>query len=105
MNSQSNQRINQVFQRLQGRAALIPYVTAGDPDPATTVTLMQALVAAGADIIELGVPFSDTMADGPIIQRAAERALTKGMSLQGVLEAVRSFRQTDEQTPVVLMGY
>lgn len=105
MNSQSNQRINQVFQQLQGRAALIPYVTAGDPSPETTVALMQALVAAGADIIELGVPFSDPMADGPIIQRAAERALSKGMSLQLVLDTVQKFRAENNDTPVVLMGY
>lgn len=105
MNNQSNQRIQQVFQQLQGRAALIPYVTAGDPSPESTVSLMHALVQAGADIIELGVPFSDPMADGPIIQRAAERALAKGMSLAKVLAAVQDFRKTNQTTPVVLMGY
>lgn len=100
-------RIAQTFQRLQanGKKALIPFITAGDPDVALTVPLMQALVAAGADIIELGVPFSDPMADGPTIQRASERALAKGMSLKKVLELVRQFRATDAQTPVVLMGY
>jgi len=89
----------------QGRKALIPFVTAGDPDLATTLPLMHGLVAAGADIIELGVPFSDPMADGPIIQRASERALANGVTLTNVLELVRQFRTTDQQTPVVLMGY
>lgn len=100
-------RIQSTFSRLarEGRKALIPFVTAGDPDAALTVPLMQALVAAGADIIELGVPFSDPMADGPTIQRASERALAKGMNLKRVLELVRSFRTTNTQTPVVLMGY
>jgi tryptophan synthase alpha chain len=100
-------RIAARFQALrdQGRKALIPYVTAGDPDPAVTVPLMHALVAAGADLLELGVPFSDPMADGPVIQAACERALKHHMSLTQVLEMVRSFRQSDDQTPVVLMGY
>ncbi len=100
-------RIPQTFQRLQscGQKALIPFITAGDPDASLTVPLMQALVAAGADIIELGVPFSDPMADGPTIQRASERALAKGMSLTKVLQLVAEFRTTDMQTPVVLMGY
>lgn len=91
--------------REQGRTALIPYVTAGDPNPEVTVPLMHAMVAAGANLIELGVPFSDPMADGPVIQRATERALKYGTSLRDVLDMVRRFRETDEETPVVLMGY
>ncbi|WP_427184991.1 tryptophan synthase subunit alpha [Bordetella bronchialis] len=91
--------------RADSRAALIPYVAAGDPSPASCVPLMHALVEAGADIIELGVPFSDPMADGPVIQRATERAIAQGMSLRGVLDAVRQFRTRDQDTPVVLMGY
>lgn len=100
-------RIDAVFSRLaaSGRAALIPYIAAGDPSPQATVPLMHALVEAGADIIELGVPFSDPMADGPVIQRAAERAIAQGMSLARVLELVAEFRRTDSATPVVLMGY
>lgn len=100
-------RIAQRFAELkaQRRTALIPFVTAGDPGPATTVPLMHALVQAGADIIELGVPFSDPMADGPVIQRATERALAQGVRLADVLELVRSFREQDTATPVVLMGY
>ena len=87
------------------RTALIPFVTAGDPSPAVTVPVMHAMVEAGADLIELGVPFSDPMADGPVIQRASERALAAGMSFGKVLEIVREFRSCDEETPVVLMGY
>lgn len=100
-------RIKSSFERLkaQGRKALIPFITAGDPDAALTVPLMHALVDAGADIIELGVPFSDPMADGPTIQRASERALAKGMSLKKVLALVAEFRASDAQTPIVLMGY
>lgn len=100
-------RISDAFSKLraQGRAALIPFITAGDPDPALTVALMHALVEGGADIIELGVPFSDPMADGPTIQRASERALAQGVSLSRVLEWVAEFRQRDAATPVVLMGY
>jgi len=100
-------RIPATFQSLQikGRKALIPFITAGDPSLAYTVPLMHALVEAGADIIELGVPFSDPMADGPAIQRASERALKQHTTTKGVLEAVRSFRSTDATTPVVLMGY
>jgi tryptophan synthase alpha chain len=89
----------------QGRVALIPYITAGDPQPAVTVPLMHALVAAGADVLELGVPFSDPMADGPVIQQAAERALKHHVSLHHVLDMVREFRTKDSNTPVVLMGY
>lgn len=100
-------RIAGVFAALkdQGRQALIPFVTAGDPSLATTLPLMHALVEAGADIIELGVPFSDPMADGPVIQRASERALAQHVSLHDVIDIVRQFRETDRQTPVVLMGY
>ena len=87
------------------RTALVPFVTAGDPSPAVTVPVMHAMVEAGADIIELGVPFSDPMADGPVIQRASERALAAGMSFAKVLDIVREFRSDDEETPVVLMGY
>ena len=91
--------------RAQGRTALIPFVTAGDPNPAVTVPLMHAMVAAGADLIELGVPFSDPMADGPVIQRASERALAHHVSLRDVLGMVREFRTLNADTPVVLMGY
>lgn len=100
-------RIAARFKKLrgQGRTALIPFVTAGDPGPEVTVPLMHAMVAAGADLIELGVPFSDPIADGPVIQRATERALAKGVSLRGVLAMVRDFRAQDPDTPVVLMGY
>lgn len=86
-------------------AALVPYIAAGDPSPAATVALMHALVEAGADIVELGVPFSDPMADGPVIQRAADRAIAQGVGLARVLELVAEFRQRDTTTPVVLMGY
>lgn len=89
----------------QGRKGLIPFFTAGDPSPALTVPLMHAMVAGGADIIELGVPFSDPMADGPVIQRASERALAKGVGLRHVLGFVKEFRTTNNSTPVVLMGY
>jgi tryptophan synthase alpha chain len=91
--------------KAQGRQALIPYVTAGDPDPAQAVAVMHALAAGGADIIELGVPFSDPMADGPVIQKASERALARGVGLRQVLQWVSEFRQADPDTPVVLMGY
>lgn len=89
----------------QNRTALIPYLTAGDPEPGMTVDLMHTLVAQGADLIELGVPFSDPMADGPVIQKAVERALAHGVSLNQVLQMVSDFRKTDQQTPVLLMGY
>ena len=100
-------RIQGVFAALadKKRTALIPFVTAGDPDPAQTVELMHALAAAGADVIELGVPFSDPMADGPVIQRASERALKNGVGLDRVLGFVAEFRKTNTHTPVVLMGY
>jgi tryptophan synthase alpha chain len=100
-------RIKTTFDRLasEGRKALIPFITAGDPDAALTLPLMHTLVDAGADIIELGVPFSDPMADGPTIQRASERALAKGMTLRKVLELVLAFRANNTETPIVLMGY
>jgi len=100
-------RIDATFAGLRaaGRTALIPYVTAGDPSPATTVPLLHALVAAGADAIELGVPFSDPMADGPVIQRASERALAQGVGLKDVIGMVERFRGDNAATPVVLMGY
>jgi tryptophan synthase alpha chain len=91
--------------RASGRTALIPYVTAGDPAPETTVPLLHALVASGADIVELGVPFSDPMADGPVIQRASERALAQDVGLADVLDMVAAFRTKDAATPIVLMGY
>jgi tryptophan synthase alpha chain len=100
-------RIQKTFASLSthGRKALIPFITAGDPHPDATLPLMRALVAGGADIIELGVPFSDPMADGPTIQRASERALAHGMSLRRVLALVAEFRKENAMTPVVLMGY
>lgn len=100
-------RIQACFERLNaaGRKGLIPFVTAGDPSPDNTVEVMHALARAGADVIELGVPFSDPMADGPVIQRSSERALAKGVGLRRVLDYVAQFRQRDATTPVVLMGY
>ena len=100
-------RIQGRFQALarDKRKALIPYITAGDPHPSLTVPLMGALVEGGADILELGVPFSDPMADGPVIQRAGERALKHGVGLSDVLQLVTQFRKTDSATPIVLMGY
>jgi tryptophan synthase alpha chain len=100
-------RIAGCFQSLaqQNRKALIPYIVAGDPDQAITVPLMHTLVESGADIIELGVPFSDPMAEGPVIQLGHERALANGTTLTRVLDMVREFRQSDSTTPVLLMGY
>ena len=100
-------RIRIIFERLrtQGRKALIPFITAGDPSPELTVPLMHTLVDAGADIIELGVPFSDPMADGPTIQRASERALANGVGLRQVFGQVTRFREKNRDTPIVLMGY
>ena len=100
-------RIQTTFQKLKQhqRKALIPFITAGDPDPTVTVQLMHALVQAGADIVELGVPFSDPMADGPTIQRASERALKHHVSLRDVFDMVTEFRKKDNATPLVLMGY
>ena len=96
-------RIDTAFARLRaaGRTALIPYVTAGDPALAATVPVLHALVAAGADLLEIGVPFSDPMADGPVIQRSSERALERGVNGARVFEFVREFRQRDADTPVV----
>jgi len=100
-------RIEARFKALaqQGKKALIPYLVAGDPSTDITVPLMHALVKAGADILELGVPFSDPMAEGPVIQLAHERALANGVSLRKALATVADFRQTDQDTPVLLMGY
>jgi len=100
-------RIDRRFEELraQSRTALIPFITAGDPLPDATVEAMHALVEAGADLIELGVPFSDPMADGPVIQHASERALSKHVGIAQVLRWVRMFRERDVRTPVVLMGY
>ncbi|MEO7243099.1 MAG: tryptophan synthase subunit alpha [Variovorax sp.] len=100
-------RIKATFERLEaaGRTALIPYVTAGFPCADITPELMHGMVAAGADVIELGVPFSDPMADGPVVQRAGEKALALGVGLSQVLAMVRTFRTHDSVTPVVLMGY
>jgi tryptophan synthase alpha chain len=100
-------RIDRRFAELktEGRAALVTFLTAGDPDPETSLTLVQALPAAGADVIELGMPFTDPMADGPAIQMSSQRALKAGQTLKKTLELVRAFRGSDDATPLVLMGY
>ena len=100
-------RIERRFAKLahERRKGLIPYIAAGDPTPELTVPLMHALAKAGADVIELGVPFSDPMADGPVIQRASERAIRNGVGLRRTLELLNDFRRVDAETPVVLMGY
>jgi tryptophan synthase alpha chain len=100
-------RLKTTFDRLkaEGKTALIPYLTAGDPSRETAVTLMHTMVRNGADVLEMGVPFSDPMADGPVIQRASERALARHVSLKDCLGWVAEFRKTDNQTPIVLMGY
>ncbi|MGO2354581.1 MAG: tryptophan synthase subunit alpha [Marinomonas foliarum] len=100
-------RIKQCFENLEksGKKALIPYITAGDPSLDYTVTLMDALVDAGADVIEIGMPFSDPMADGPVIQLACERSLAAGTSVKKVLQIIADFRKKNTHTPVVLMGY
>jgi tryptophan synthase alpha chain len=100
-------RIDRRFSDLrgEGRAALVTFLTAGDPDQATSLALLQALPSAGADVIELGMPFTDPMADGPAIQLSSQRALKRGQTLAKTLDLVRTFRRTDENTPVVLMGY
>lgn len=100
-------RISQCFEKLKadGQTALISYITAGDPEPWVTVPMLHALVDAGADILELGVPFSDPMSDGPVIQKACERALKNNVSIHSVLDMVRQFRERDTTTPIVLMGY
>lgn len=107
MSTAMNNRIDTRFAELRaaGRAGLIPFITAGDPSIEAMVPVMHALVAAGADVLELGVPFSDPMADGPVIQQASERALARGMRTETVFGFVREFRQRDQTTPVVLMGY
>jgi tryptophan synthase alpha chain len=100
-------RISQCFEKLKndGQTALIPYVTAGDPEPWVTVPILHAMVDAGANILELGIPFSDPMSDGPVIQKACERALKNDVTLNHVLDMVRQFRDKDKTTPIVLMGY
>ena len=100
-------RIDTRFETLSrtGVKALVPFITVGDPDPAWTVDIMHALVKAGADLLELGVPFSDPAADGPVIQLASERAISRGVTLHSVLETVETFRCQDPDTPIVLMGY
>lgn len=100
-------RIDQIFaqRRAENRTVLIPFITAGDPDLKTTAKIMSSLVEAGADIIELGVPFSDPMADGPVIQRSSERALQQGVNLEQIIDLVADFRRHNEYTPIVLMGY
>jgi tryptophan synthase alpha chain len=100
-------RIQTTFATLKqhGKTALVPYITAGDPHPKHTVNLMHTLVKCGADMIELGVPFSDPMADGPVIQRASERALKHKVGLTAVLQMVKDFRAVDQKTPIILMGY
>lgn len=100
-------RIDATFAKLSGsgRTALVPYVTAGDPSLESTHAILDALIVAGADVIELGVPFSDPMADGPVVQRASERALARNVSLRDVLALVRGFRERNTTTPIVLMGY
>ncbi len=100
-------RITQCFTRLkaQGKKALVPYITAGDPDIGNTLGIMHALVKHGADVIELGFPFSDPSSDGPVIQRAIERSLARGTTLRKTLDVVAKFRETNNDTPIVLMGY
>ena len=103
----SKARIDARFAALkaEGRAAFVPYVMAGDPDARTAAKILAGLAEAGADLIELGFPFSDPMAEGPPIQRAAQRALAKGMTLKGVLAVAAAFREQDRTTPIILMGY
>ena len=103
----THQRLDTCFAKLkaEGRAAFVAYVMAGDPDPETAFRILAGLPAAGADIIELGMPFSDPMAEGPTIQRAAQRALKQGMTVAKTLDVVRRFRRGDQTTPIVLMGY
>ncbi len=98
-------RLAQVFARLSGQKALIPFVTAGHPHPDLTVNIMHDLVRNGADVIELGMPFSDPMADGPVIQQASEHAIKQGVGIEKTIQMVKKFREADQDTPVVLMGY
>ena len=100
-------RIQNHFKLLKksNKKALIPFITAGDPHPSETVKLMNALVSSGADMIELGIPFSDPMADGPVIQRASERALSNGVGITATIKLVAEFRKENKDTPIILMGY
>ena len=100
-------KINTVFTELskENKKALIPFITAGDPHPNMTVDLLHALVESGADMIELGIPFSDPMADGPVIQRASERALANNVGVNRTIELVKQFRSKNKTTPIILMGY
>jgi tryptophan synthase alpha chain len=100
-------RIDRRFTELstEGRAALVTFITAGDPDPETSLAILSALPAAGADVVELGMPFTDPMADGPAIQMSSQRALKAGQTLEKTLDMVRAFRKRDDRTPIVLMGY
>ncbi|HKQ46299.1 MAG TPA: tryptophan synthase subunit alpha [Rhizomicrobium sp.] len=100
-------RLSDTFARLkkEGRAAFVPFITAGDPDMETSFAILEKLPAAGADVIELGMPFTDPMADGPAVQAASVRALKSGASMMKVLEMVKKFRRADKRTPIVLMGY
>src|SRR3981081_2149571 len=100
-------RIDRRFAELktEGRAALVTFLTAGDPDPVTSLAILAALPAAGADVVELGMPFTDPMADGPAIQMSSQRALKAGQTLKQTLDMVRAFRRDDAATPIVLMGY
>lgn len=101
----SIKRIDEVFARCGERTALIPFITCGDPSAEATLAMMHAMVKSGVDVIELGVPFSDPMADGKVIQLATERAIANGMTLKGVIEVVRRFREDNQHTPIVFMGY
>src|SRR5687767_6155002 len=103
----SQTRIDQRFEALkrEGRGALVTFITAGDPDQATSLALLKALPEAGADLVELGMPFSDPMADGPAIQASSQRALAAGQTMVKTLSMVRAFREADDETPLVLMGY
>lgn len=107
MTDQPETRITRRFAKLraEGRAAMVPFITAGDPDLETSVKILDGIVAAGADVIELGVPFSDPMADGPAVQASSLRAIKSGMTLRKTLEMVRGFRKNDDETPIILMGY
>src|SRR5579864_975312 len=100
-------RLSQIFARLkkEGRAAFVPFITAGDPDMETSLAILEALPGAGADVIELGMPFTDPMADGPAVQASSLRALKAGANMIKVIELVRKFRRSDAKTPIVLMGY
>ena len=100
-------KIKSVFDSLDKKQskALIPFITAGDPDPEMTIEILHTLVDAGADMIELGIPFTDPMADGPVIQRASERAIANNVGIKKTIEIVKEFRQKNKHTPIILMGY